>query len=442
MGDMRTRRALTVARRRLFASDALTWHCHAVASPLALYFEETLALLGEAQDIVGGRPHYDAPPEWAESRDWSGFLSRLTDAQVVEAEHDPGVWLAACAEAPASLRALGRRATAIVERYEFSGESTTAPKARRHVKKRKSAQLHALCTVAALRFEGVERIIDLGSGHGHLTRALALTLRPHETLGVDWDDARIARAIDLSAASPDDAPVDAPRFVHGDASRADAGAHRDDVKTRDLVTGLHPCGALGDALVTRARTAGAHVLAVSCCYQKTDSAYRRPLSEQGRAANFVVPREALGLANLSPRSFDGSGTLDVKRTGRRTRLALRLALEARGLVLEQGAEGNGISKGRVRHGLSVIAPGAFAARGLSAPTNDELDLAEARAISAHAHVARFALPRHALSRPLEVAIVLDRARYLEEAGWRTDVVTLFPPGTSPRNLGIVANAPT
>lgn len=410
-----------------------------MSSSLALHLDETLALLGESRDIIADRPHYDAPPAWADSREWSGFLAGLTDAQLIAAEHDPGAWLADSADAPSSLRALGQRATEIVGRYEFAGASTSAPRAKRHVKKRKSAQLHALCTVATQRFEGVERIIDLGSGHGHLTRALALALRPQETMGVDWDDERIARAIGLSASDDDDdAAGELVRFVHGDASKADPVG---ELAAHDLVTGLHPCGALGDALVARARAAGAHVLAVSCCYQKTPSAQRDALSEQAQARDFGVPRHALGLANLSPRSFDGSGTLDVKRTGRRTRLALRLALEARGLVLKQGAEGNGISKGQVRHGLDVIAPGAFAARGLSAPTALELQHAEAQAIAAHAHVARFALPRHALSRPLELAIVLDRARYLEEAGWRTDVVPLFPAAASPRNLGIVANAP-
>ncbi|MFK8002429.1 MAG: methyltransferase [Polyangiales bacterium] len=408
-----------------------------MTSPLATHLEETLALLVESRDIVSERPHYDAPPAWADERGWSEFLAEMSDAQLVAAEHDPCGWLANCAGAPASLRALGQRATDIVNRYEFSGE-VVATKTKRHVKKRKSAQLHALCTVAARRFAGVERIVDLGSGHGHLTRALALALRPQETLGVDWDNERIARAIGLSASPDTGESNQRVRFVHGDASKEDPAG---ELAIRDLVTGLHPCGALGDALVARARDAGAHVLAVSCCYQKTADARRDALSEQARGHGFSIPRHALGLANLSPRSFEGSGTLDEKRAGRRTRFALRLALEARGLLLEQGAEGNGISKGQVRHGLGFIAPAAFAARGLTAPRAQELADAEARAIAAHAHVARFALPRHALSRPLELAIVLDRARYLEEAGWRTDVITLFPAAASPRNLGIVANAP-
>lgn len=408
-------------------------------SVLTAHFAETLALLGETEDIVADRPGYDAIPEWAARRDWSEFLAGLSVEEVMEAELSPSAWLASCVKAPASLRALGRRATMLAKRYEYVGESATSA-ARRHVKKRKSEQLEALCAIATQRFDGVTRIVDLGSGHGHLTRALALALHPREALGIDWDDERIARAIDLSAGSGEDTN-DAgrpPRFVHGDAS---AAKPESELMRRDLVTGLHPCGALGDALVSRARSAGAHVLAVSCCYQKTKSARRAPLSEQARAQAFSVPQEALGLANLSAKSFQGSSSLESKRAGRRTRLALRIALEERGLQLEPGAEGRGISKERVRHGLSEIAPGAFTARGLDAPTASELERAEVKAIRAHAHVSRFALPRHALARPLELAIVLDRARYLEEGGWRTDVIPLFAPSTSPRNLGIIANSP-
>lgn len=408
-----------------------------MASVLATHLDDVLELLGTKQDIVAGRPQYDAIPEWAAERGWAEYLAGLSDEQVAKAEHDPAAWLAVSG-APPSLKDLGNRAGRLAKLYEHGEAMQSMPEARRHVKKRKAAQLQALCSVAIRRFAGVSRIVDLGSGHGHLTRALALALRPNEALGIDWDDARIARAIDLSGAPDANGLNSGPRFVHGDASAAEPAS---ELSADDLVTGLHPCGSLGDALVARARKAGAHVMAVSCCYQKTLDPFRNALSEQGRRRAFVVPQHALGLANLSAKSFDGSGTLESKRAGRRTRLALRLALEARGVDLEPGAEGRGVSKEQVRHGLGAIAPNAFAVHGLSAPTQAELKHAERRAERAHAHVSRFALPRHALARALELSIVLDRARYLEEAGWRTDVVPLFPVSTSPRNLGILANAP-
>ncbi len=391
--------------------------------------DEVLALLHPAQDILNGRPREDRVPEWCVERGWDAFLSELSRADFLAAEQDPASWFAR-SDAPSSLRELASRAAFITSPRD-SPPAAVVSKAPRHIKQRKWAQLSALCVIAAHRFEGVSRVVDLGSGHGHLTRALARTLNSGDSVGVDWDDDRIARAIALS-----DANDDSTSFVRGDGT-ANAG----ELRSGDLVSGLHPCGALGDALIRRARDAKAHVLAVSCCYQKTPSD-RQPLSTQARDAGFVIPRATLGLANLSPRSFQGSGTLSDKRRGRRTRLALRLLLEARGLTLTPGDEGRGLTKEKVRHGLEVIAPLACESRGLTLPTASEIADATERAKRAHAQIARFALPRHILARVLELGVVLDRARYLEEAGWRTEVIAAFPKKVSPRNLAIVARAPT
>ena len=268
---------------------------------------------------------------------------------------------------------------------------------------------------------------------GISTRALARALRPQETLGIDWHDGRVARAIDLAG-------PDGPRFVHGDAS----GAAGDElpVGASDLVVGLHPCGDLGDTLVSRAREAGAHVLAVSCCFQETKRDTRTALSHQAQTAGFTVPTHPLGLAHLSPVSFEGSGSPPDKLDRRRTRLALHLLLEARGVELDPGAEARGVNKDRVRQGLAEVAALSPGKRGLPPATAAELADAAARAKRADASIRRLALPRHALSRVLELAIVMDRARLLEEGGWRTQVVTLFSSRTSPRNLAIVAVAPS
>lgn len=98
-------------------------------------------------------------------------------------------------------------------------------------------------------------------------------------------------------------------------------------------------------------------------------------------------------------------------------------------------------KDRVRQGLAEIAALSLGKRGLPPASAAELADASARAEHADASITRLALPRDALARVLEVAIVTDRARLLEEGGWRTRVVTLFSSRTSPRNLAIVAVAP-
>ncbi len=390
-----------------------------------------LGILEQTHDIVDGRHAPGDVPEWATRRGWSDSLLGLSDDTLFEAERDPVRFLATWTEAPPSLRTIARDVSGLVDAFEDVSEPERGA-LERHVKRRKQAQLDAFCAVALRAFEGVTRVVDLGSGHGHLTRALARALRPEQALGIDWDDERVARAIDLAGDG-------GPRFVHGDANQDVGDALV--LRRGDLVVGLHPCGDLGDALVRRAREAGADVLAVSCCFQKTEQDARHALSKQARDVGFSVPRHALGLANLSPVSFEGSGSLADKGVWRTSRLALRLLLEARGVPLAPGAESRGVPKDRVRQGLAEIAALAFAKRGLAPVTARELADASARAERVQAKVARLSLPRHALARVLELAIVLDRARLLEEGGWDTRVVTLFSSRTSPRNLAIVAVAP-
>ena len=371
--------------------------------------DEALAILEPMLDVVTTRPTTFEPPEWVARRGWA-FLEELDDEELFRAERDPARWLST----HPTFDALGRRILALTDRYETS--ASVMGSRRRHVKKRKAAQVAAFCAVAEQHFADVERIVDLGSGHGHLTRALDETIEPRESVGIDREPLRVLRANALGG-----------RFVIGDGDQVE-------LRSGDLVVGLHPCGELGDALVRRARESNAHALMVSCCFQKI-SAPSRSLG------SLSIPRVALGLANLSPRSFEGSESLDAKRRARRIRLALRLALEKRGVRLAAGDEARGLTKERIRRGLRAAADAAFARRGLELASDDELDDAMERARRLHGRIARYALPRHALARVLELAIVLDRAHRLEVAGWDVLVRPVFGRGTSPRNLAVIARAP-
>lgn len=392
-------------------------------SDVADALDEALAILRPATDLIGERPFAGHVPEWAARRGWSDFLQSIDDRALADAEAAPAAWLAA--HAPGALGTLGRDALAFSSRFQSPSHeahdvsqkwlvSEASAGGARHVKARKRVQIEAF-VVAARGFEGVERVVDLGSGHGHLTRALGELV---DAVGVERDRERVARARDLGG-----------RFVAGEGAEAR-------LRPGDLAVGLHPCGALGDDLVRGARSARAQVLMVSCCYQKTEPPERRWLAR--RAEGFAVPQHALGLANLAPVSFRGSGSLDAKRDWRRTRLAVRLALEARGVSLGPGDEARGVTKERFRRGLRAAADRAFARRSLSPPSGDELNAAERAAADAYGRVARFALPRHALARVLELAIVLDRATYLAEGGYRASVRPLFGLETSPRNLAVAA----
>ncbi|MDB5213377.1 MAG: hypothetical protein JWO86_1304, partial [Myxococcaceae bacterium] len=52
----------------------------------------------------------------------------------------------------------------------------------------------------------------------------------------------------------------------------------------------------------------------------------------------------------------------------------------------------------------------------------------------HAQVRRLSLPRALLARVLDVLVLVDRARYLEERGRDVTIGLLFPTAVSARNL--------
>ncbi|MAQ13874.1 MAG: methyltransferase [Sandaracinus sp.] len=384
---------------------------------LGAELDEALRLLAAGRDLLLERPHDETAPAALRARDWDDALGAMDDEALAAAERDPAGWLAV--HGPAELRPLAGDAAALIARHREPPADPRPQGAALHVAARKKTQIGAFVEVLT-ELEGAERVVDFGSGHGHLTRALGEALRA-DTLGVERDPALVARARELGG-----------RFV-----RADAEGFA--LQPGDVVVGLHPCGSLGDALVRRAREAGAHVLMVSCCFQKVPGPERTWLAE--RAAGFALPRDVLGLANLAPRSFRNSGSLEAKRGWRQNRLAVRRLLLARGIPLGPGDEGRGVTKERFRAGLADAAARSLERRGLPPASEDELRTAAAEAARIHARVARFALPRHALARVLELAIVLDRAVHLEEAGWAAEVRTLFSPETSPRNLAVVGRAP-
>ena len=183
------------------------------------------------------------------------------------------------------------------------------------------------------------------------------------------------------------------------------------------------------------------MLLVSCCLQKVDGEARSPLSSLGKERGFVVPRALLGLANLSTRAVGVEQPTPGIMKGRRTRHALRLLLESRGVRCQAGDESRGINRRRMAHGLASVAVQALSDRGLGAPTASELEAADAQADHEFPRIRRLSLPRAPLGRVLERAIVFDRAAALAEAGYETRIVVAWDADESPRNLAILGRVP-
>jgi hypothetical protein len=207
-------------------------------------------------------------------------------------------------------------------------------------------------------------------------------------------------------------------------------------------------------MVECAAERGASLVLVACCLQKRRALTRRPLcfpipsaglappssaEEELASTSLELPRALLGLSNLTARDRGVEATRSENLAGRERRLALHRLLSAVEPSLRPGAEIAGLNR-RAAHGdLPRLVARAFALRGHPPPSVEAMAEAAAWAHVSHATVRRLALPRAMLARLLEVFVLLDRARYLDERGLDVAVGVLFDEEISARNLTLVAS---
>jgi SAM-dependent methyltransferase len=391
--------------------------------PVAEDLRRALQVLLPAMDLVHAR---DPSPDPGDARGWGSFLTDLDDPAVTFAEsHGLAALLDRAPDAPRDLADLARDVTAlrgITPPLENpSAQPFTAP----NIKARKGMQLDALLRALRPMALRAARVVDVGAGSGHLTR-LAAARFDADPIGVERDAERVSFARALAAGTR-------ARFEQRDVLREPLALRPD-----DLAVGLHACGALGDHLVAESAAAGASVALVSCCLQKIPGETREALSSQGRAAGLVLPREVLGLSNVSERAEGVEATVAQNLAARESRHALAHRLARRGLTVTAAEAMRGVNRRRAQQGLDALAHAALTARGLPPATPAELREARDVAARSFALTRRRSLPRSMLARALELTVVLDRAAALEEAGHTVTVREVFAASVSPRNLGIFA----
>jgi hypothetical protein len=253
-------------------------------------------------------------------------------------------------------------------------------------------------------------------------------------VGLERDDALATRARALSV-SAGPSPSFAVTDVLRDGLPLAAG---------DCVIGLHACGELGDAMVESAARSRASIALVGCCLQKRRALSRRPLcpapgGDAAIDAALDLPRDLLGLSNLTARDDGVEATRAENLAGRERRLALHRLLSGDGSgPLRLGAEIEGLNRRAAQADLASLVRRAFVLRGRPAPSAEAIERAASWARAHHAQQRRLSLPRAMLARVLEVMVLFDRARYLEERGFEVAFGTLFPVAVSARNLALVA----
>ncbi len=398
-------------------------------------WQAAASLVASHRDVLEGRPGTGdgEPPGALVVRGWAAFLLSLDDAELdaIEARGHDAPWPE---RAPAELRAMLEAVREVCALPALEGPGGAPRPARRGETPRKRDQVEAFGRLVTPLAGRSTRVVDVGAGHGHLTRDIAERVSL-PVVGLERDVALAGRARTISSASPMTAPAFAVRDVLRDGLALSPG---------DCVTGLHACGELGDVMVTSvARCPGASLALVGCCLQKRRQASRRPLSPAPHLTDALsdaleLPRSVLGLSNLSAGDDGVEATRADNLAARERRLALNRLLSAGGESLRFGAEIEGMNRRTAHRGLPLLAQRAFALRGRPAPSRAAIDEAAGWARAEHRRARRLSVPRALLARALEVYVLLDRALYLEDHGLAVTIGTLFPASVSPRNLALVA----
>ncbi len=398
------------------------------ATDLEARWASATALVAGARDVLDARLLDGVPPPALVARGWDASLLALEDDELERIE---AIGLAARwpTRTPPTLSELLEHARAVTDVPVLGGPGAASGPLRARETPRKHAQVEALVGAVAPLVARAGRVVDVGAGHGHLTRAIAALLAV-PAVGVDRDGARVDRARSLVRADAGDRAS----FVVRDVLREGLA-----IAPGDCVLGLHACGELGDVLVEAASAVGAAVALVGCCLQKRRQPVRAPLCPVGEhGAALDLPRPLLGLANLSMRDEGVEASRAENLVARERRVALRRLLSLEGHALGPGEEIGGLNR-RAAHGpLDALVARAFARRALPAPSARAIDEAGRWAREHHGRMRRLSLPRALLGRALETWVALDRARRLAIDGYEVKVGTAFDASVSARNLAILA----
>ena len=277
---------------------------------------------------------------------------------------------------------------------------------------------------AALQFAQTPRHwLDWCAGKGHLGRRLLHT--GQQLTCLEYDPALIASGQALS--EHHGLPV-THRLQDVMADVAISAEH--------TPVALHACGDLHVRLLQVASAAGCKQLALApCCYNRIQGNTYQPLSDAGRASTLLLSVEDLGLP-LSETVTAGKRV----RLQRDTSMARRLGFDQLQRLL-RGCDEYLPTPSLPTHWLDK--PFADYCRelarlkGLSTGEQDWAAL-EAHGWQRLAEVRNLELVRGLFRRPLELWLVLDRALFLSERGYRVEVGSFCDPTLTPRNLMVLA----
>ncbi|HLA31191.1 MAG TPA: methyltransferase [Pseudomonas sp.] len=381
--------------------------------------------LSEHQDLWRPRPfvHYPAQPWAAKHPQLAAWLSAQS-LEHAEAAHNQPHLLGA----PAPFPQLAAQATALSQLAELPQQAQTTLPSRLSaaVPGRKWQQIQAFAS--RLQFtRAPQHWLDWCAGKGHLGRLLASGGGALSCLEYDpqlvQSGQQLSQRLGLSA-----------QHIEQDVLAADAQQR---LRATHTPVALHACGDLHTRLLQLASQAGCRQLAVApCCYNRIATPSYQALSATAQASTLRLSLDDLGL----PLSETVTAGARVRRQ-RDQSMAWRLAFD----LLQRQLRGSddylptpSLPPAWLHKGFADYCTDLAALKQLPAPATQDWDKLESLGWQRLAQVRNLELLRGLFRRPLELWLLLDRALYLEEQGYRVRLGSFCPSQLTPRNLLLLA----
>lgn len=302
---------------------------------------------------------------------------------------------------------------------------------------KKQHELEHLAPLLAefMRAQRFDDVVDIGGGLGHLAQTLAHHYHL-PVLSLDMDPELQRAGLRWQAHKWPDS-----RFpVRYQTHRID---HEDKtfcalLRPTTLTTGLHTCGGLAVAHLAAAARARAGLANMGCCYHKLEASEVN-LSAEAQATPLAWGLYALTLASGAHHKVN-LADITFRNQMKRHRYVLHFLLHDHFGVTTPVRLGNADPKSY--HGpFAAYAREQLSRLGLTYAGSDEALNAFSSDESRQKLVDRMlaaALVRDQFGRVLESTLLVDRALWLEDQGFRAQLVEVFDGKVSPRNILLLA----
>lgn len=283
-----------------------------------------------------------------------------------------------------------------------------------------------------LKGKTFSRIVDVGSGAGHLSSIL-IANGAKESLCIDSSSdyqeigrAKLARY--------------APEILEKITFKNTYISHAQDIQLEkdNLLIGLHSCGDLSVKLIeSLVKTKLGSLLSYGCCYHKLTEKNIN-ISSIGKSENIGLNEFALTMAakGYKPQTLESFQQKERVKTFRYSIHFINSRLLGEGFTTLGNARKQDYL-GRFEDYVKKYSPSTLDRMSEQAV----IDFYHSKENSSEIeNLISLGIIRSQIARIVEIYIILDRALYLQENGFRVEVEETFDRSLSPRNLSLLAQS--